>query len=453
MHSDSAHIEPTAKARTFDNPGARKSSVGRVPAFANHFSEPITPTHPSQFSRRRPSRPPDSLSPEPLRSLGPTRLSQSNPPLPQAARRMLLTNKPLVCSHANDCSSLVVPQQRKQHQRDVHAIKHEAADDAAASTSENSPDAFNQSDFCESEAQTLPYSLEYITSQSRSAKQSAFKSKRHSSQPEVLHLSDLEYASGLHAGKTEGKRIELRRERRQWESKLPILSDSSCFEERRRMMEERERTDRAARERGLEELSERRIDALKDAMNRDRNEVENASDQRIAQMRKHKAASARLRLDKSNRDRLRQLRRIANDRDSNLSIPSYAQPSLADHMVNPASSKHAPLQRNGAVCISHLPQNAVSHFPSRSLEKLQQCKQVSNRGAIEELPEKPQPLEDKQRRTTKERRKLQQWDDLNTIRDMLETSKSRHGRRGIGNCWPAPLADEPKAVSTCRLDA
>ena len=69
--------------------------------------------------------------------------------------------------------------------------------------------SLHQTDYRESEAQTDPYSPEYVV--------------RPGSQPELLTLATLAYERGLPAGLAEVEMIERARAKRAWEATLPAL--------------------------------------------------------------------------------------------------------------------------------------------------------------------------------------------------------------------------------------
>ncbi|XP_053561762.1 cilia- and flagella-associated protein 91 [Bombina bombina] len=106
-----------------------------------------------------------------------------------------------------------------------------------------------QTDYRDSEAQTDPYSPEYIV---------------HSgSVPELLTLANLTWGRGLPAGLAEVEMIERAREKRAWEATLPPLNDISQLEKRRKMMDEQERKEWAFREQEIVKLQEARLQVLK----------------------------------------------------------------------------------------------------------------------------------------------------------------------------------------------
>jgi hypothetical protein len=78
----------------------------------------------------------------------------------------------------------------------------------------------------ESEAQTDPYSPEYVIEKENA--------------PEVLTIAHLKYGKGLPASMAEMELIEQMREKRAFENALPPTSDEACFSLRRKLMEEQE---------------------------------------------------------------------------------------------------------------------------------------------------------------------------------------------------------------------
>lgn len=109
-----------------------------------------------------------------------------------------------------------------------------------------------QTDYRDSEAQTDPYSPEFVV--------------RPGSMPEVLMLANLTWGRGLPAGLAEVEMIERAREKRAWEATLPPLSDPSQLEKRRRMMDEQERKEWAFREQEIEKLQAVRLEVLKNLL-------------------------------------------------------------------------------------------------------------------------------------------------------------------------------------------
>uniref|UniRef100_A0A8C4VHF8 Cilia- and flagella-associated protein 91 n=1 Tax=Gopherus evgoodei TaxID=1825980 RepID=A0A8C4VHF8_9SAUR len=120
-----------------------------------------------------------------------------------------------------------------------------------------------QTDYRDGEAQTDPYSPEYVVPLG--------------SIPELLTLATLTWGRGLPAGQAEVEMIERAREKRAWEATLPPLSDLSQTEKRRKMMDDMERKEWAFREQEIEKLQDVRLEVLKNLLRRreeDQNEVD-----------------------------------------------------------------------------------------------------------------------------------------------------------------------------------
>ncbi|XP_053154496.1 cilia- and flagella-associated protein 91 isoform X2 [Hemicordylus capensis] len=118
-----------------------------------------------------------------------------------------------------------------------------------------------QTDYRDGEAQTDPYSPEYVVPSG--------------SIPELLTLATLTWGRGLPATQAEVEVIERAREKRAWEATLPPLNDAAHIAKRRRMMEEMERKEWAFREEEIEELQEVRLELLKALLkNREENRDE-----------------------------------------------------------------------------------------------------------------------------------------------------------------------------------
>ena len=96
-----------------------------------------------------------------------------------------------------------------------------------------------QTDYRDGEAQTEPYTPEYV-----------FKP---GTQPELLTLISLAHGRGLPVGLAEIEMIERARAKRAWEATLPPISDPSQWDRRLKMMTEMERKEWLFREKEIEE--------------------------------------------------------------------------------------------------------------------------------------------------------------------------------------------------------
>ncbi|XP_009878248.1 PREDICTED: protein MAATS1 [Charadrius vociferus] len=106
-----------------------------------------------------------------------------------------------------------------------------------------------QTDYRDGEAQTDPYSPEYVVPSG--------------SVPELLTLATLTWGRGLPAGLAEVEMVERAREKRAWEATLPAMDNASQIAKRRKMMEEMERKEWAFREQEIEKMQEVRLEVLK----------------------------------------------------------------------------------------------------------------------------------------------------------------------------------------------
>jgi hypothetical protein len=116
-----------------------------------------------------------------------------------------------------------------------------------------------QTDYRDGEAQTDPYTPEYVV--------------KPGSQPELLTLATLAYGRGLPAGLAEVEMIERARAKREWEKTLPAINDPAQWTKRLKMMTEMERKEWLLREQEIEKLQELRMNLLK-KMLKDREETQ-----------------------------------------------------------------------------------------------------------------------------------------------------------------------------------
>uniref|UniRef100_A0A8C7FN77 Cilia- and flagella-associated protein 91 n=1 Tax=Oncorhynchus kisutch TaxID=8019 RepID=A0A8C7FN77_ONCKI len=117
-----------------------------------------------------------------------------------------------------------------------------------------------QTDYRDSEAQTDPYTPEYVV-------------RPGTARPELLTLATLTWGRGLPAGLAEVEMIERTRVKRAWEATLPPMDDLSQLDTRKRMMDEMERKEWAFREDEIQKLQEARL-ALLMGILRQREEVQ-----------------------------------------------------------------------------------------------------------------------------------------------------------------------------------
>jgi hypothetical protein len=109
-----------------------------------------------------------------------------------------------------------------------------------------------QTMYRESEAQTLPYTPDYIVPEG--------------TDPEVLLLKDLKYGQGLPLGKKEIEMIEQARLKRETESNMPPFTDEASLALRKRLMETQELREFKLRENEIDARREEKIAQLTQAL-------------------------------------------------------------------------------------------------------------------------------------------------------------------------------------------
>ncbi|KAJ8255455.1 hypothetical protein GJAV_G00205060 [Gymnothorax javanicus] len=160
-----------------------------------------------------------------------------------------------------------------------------AAPQSVAGAQQYIPEVFQrtvhtQTDYRDSEAQTDPYSPEYVV--------------RPGSSPELLTLVTLMWNRGLPVGLAELEMIERMRLKKAWEATLPPLNDLSQLQKRRRMMDEMERKEWAFREGEIQKLQEQRLELLNQLLSqreqRQQQRLVRHLDSRFAQRQRDKDA-------------------------------------------------------------------------------------------------------------------------------------------------------------------
>ena len=106
----------------------------------------------------------------------------------------------------------------------------------------------NYFNYRESEAQTDPFTPEYVIEKENA--------------PEVLTIAHLKYGKGLPASMAEMELIEQMREKRAFENALPPTSDEACFTLRRKLMEEQEFREWNKREEDIKRIQNERLNLL-----------------------------------------------------------------------------------------------------------------------------------------------------------------------------------------------
>jgi hypothetical protein len=188
-----------------------------------------------------------------------------------------------------------------------------------------------QTDYRESEAQTDPYTPEYVV--------------RPGSQPEVLTIATLSYGKGLPAGLAQVIMIERARAKRAWEATLPPLSDMSQIEKRRRMMEEQECLEWSYREEEIASIQEERMELMKKLLQQREATFEAVNDKRLEYLWNKKNKQKEYQIRQLRNDHIKALRKLTKD-SQNIEKRGTKRNIIADY-TNFDSQVYAPMTRIG----------------------------------------------------------------------------------------------------------
>ncbi|XP_071988430.1 cilia- and flagella-associated protein 91 [Engystomops pustulosus] len=188
-----------------------------------------------------------------------------------------------------------------------------------------------QTDYRDSEAQTDPYSPEFVV--------------RAGSVPEVLMLANLTWGRGLPAGLAEVEMIERAREKRAWEATLPPLSDPSQLEKRRRMMDEQERKEWAFREQEIEKLQAARLEVLRKLLQKRKETQKEEDGKRLDTKWSHLQNGREERAQRIRAEHIRAIRKLSQ-KMGNIEEKLERRDVIRDY-TDPSSQTYAPLTRIG----------------------------------------------------------------------------------------------------------
>ncbi|XP_010147847.1 PREDICTED: protein MAATS1, partial [Eurypyga helias] len=203
-----------------------------------------------------------------------------------------------------------------------------------------------QTDYRDGEAQTDPYSPEYIVPSG--------------SVPELLTLATLTWGRGLPAGLAEVEMIERAREKRAWEATLPAMDNASQIAKRRKMMDDMERKEWAFREQEIEKLQEVRLEALKKLLQwREKNQNELDAKRLDDHWQNHQKAKEE-KIKKIQRDCALMLRKLIAKRHNVMG--KLERGDIIREYTDFASQTYTPLSR-----IGYFPDNHSERYVVKNL--------------------------------------------------------------------------------------
>uniref|UniRef100_H2YHN5 Cilia- and flagella-associated protein 91 n=1 Tax=Ciona savignyi TaxID=51511 RepID=H2YHN5_CIOSA len=151
-----------------------------------------------------------------------------------------------------------------------------------------------QTDYRDSEAQTDPFTPEYVV--------------RPGSAPELLTLATLTHGHGLPAGLAEVEMIERARAKRAWERTLPPLSDVTQLDKRKKMMDEMETREWSIREIEIEKLQEARLEVLKTLLIQREAKQQELNDKRLDKLWSKKQKAKEEKIQKIRKEHIKIIR-------------------------------------------------------------------------------------------------------------------------------------------------
>ncbi|MCJ8732841.1 hypothetical protein PDJAM_G00215890 [Pangasius djambal] len=205
-----------------------------------------------------------------------------------------------------------------------------------------------QTDYRDSEAQTDPYSPEYILRPGAAI-------------PEILTLAPFSWGHGLPAGLDEVEMIERARKKRAWEATLPPLNDLTQLDKRKRMMDEMERKEWAFREQEIEKLQEARLALLMKFLQERESQKDKVTVQQLDERFSQRQREKEERLRKIRNNYVLSLRKLMAKRKT--VEGKLMRRDIINEHFDYSSQTYAPLSRHGVFPDRHSQRDIVkSHF-------------------------------------------------------------------------------------------
>ena len=340
------------------------------------------------------------------------------------------------------------------------AVAASASSVDAAALAPRSRTLGTQSDYRESEAQTVPYEPDFVLPERPSTRQAALNAEHHvdGDAPEVLTLRHLRFGDGNPAGDAEATLVQRMRAKRAFEASLPPLSDVARLPLRQRLMEEWEEAEWAEREREIARVQEERLDVLKRAIDAREAEAEALAETRLKRMRAGMLADKHEKFASIQTKRVKHLRKLAARRDRERVPPEGTRAaSAADAHANYASTVYAPLSREGGAPRDGPPPYAPDprRFESgigTTLGEFAALEASIPRDAFDaDAVVDAAKRRDETKKNAEQRRAAVAEALLDaTAKNLDEARRVAGGERGVGSCWPAPTDPRGGVAETTR---
>jgi hypothetical protein len=304
------HVRARAAAQT--------GKLAVIPNYSNMFSQ--IPTHPSHHLEYR-------VAPLLDATLGENRyVSMETTPEVTGRFRYKYFRKPLIPYTDNPGGQLVFapPPARRETAQELQQTAQPLTRSMGIQTM-----------YRESEAQTDPFSPEYVLQ----------ANQKGLNVPEILSLTNLKYGAGLPAGVPEIEMIERARAKRAWEATLPNVIDEATFQRRLKMMEAMELHEWAQREMEIKRLQERRLQILANIIREKASATEKAAAERMERLWHKKLAERDALRAKMDQRRVKGLRKLANQRARVDGVVRHRD--IISEYADATSSVYVPKARDG----------------------------------------------------------------------------------------------------------
>ncbi|ORX56035.1 hypothetical protein BCR36DRAFT_280994 [Piromyces finnis] len=262
-----------------------------------------------------------------------------------------------------------------------------------------------QTIYRESEAQTDPYSPEYII-------------KPGSSPPEILALATLTYGAGLPVGTAEIEMIERARLKRAWEATLPKVVDKKTYKKRLKMMEAMELQEWKEREEEIERLQNERLKVLTQVIRKREEENEKYNNEKLAQIWQKKLQQRNELQEKLQKRMVKSVRKLTNKRKL---LNKTVQPrDIIKEYTNYGSRVYAPIIREGRLYEQSQKILEEQKIVMKDFKELEKLEALLPRSIIEpkiSLPEK------ENRHSNIERKEYHIQEQLKLVAQRIEDKK------------------------------
>lgn len=191
-----------------------------------------------------------------------------------------------------------------------------------------------QTAYRESEAQTMPYTPDYVVAKGQ--------------EPEILLLKKLTYENGLPLGKSEIEMIEYARAKRDMETNLPPFTDEASLVLRKKLMEQQEMREYRLREHEIDSKRDGKLQEIHRALLEREESNEFMTSQRLENIRLSRMEEREDMLQKIRNRRIKALRRLAHQRNvADPVLSDDAGRDIINDYFDKGSKVYAPARRDG----------------------------------------------------------------------------------------------------------